>query len=250
MKYKSLAALLIGLMLLTSCSGCLAAPGRPGPGGGRPGKQEEQDDKYRNETDSEREERLEAELKAEAKADRIAKMLREAVGKIKDYHLNSVCSFGPKFRDISRKLTEEWYMFTPIDLSEDGVQTFELISGNMYIIGEVTVTVKNGTFQVDYMYYGSGIDVNDEYFTIFPDFDSVTTEDLEKPKKRFDYGRAYDIDFRLDGDTDVLLFVCNTVTFRRGAGGVYTYYEDHPDYVSAVQEMTDSIGKTALEPMK
>lgn len=189
-------------------------------------------------------------LLKEAQEDRRKKLRDEYVPKIKDYDQNTVCSFGPQFRDVSPRMTDEWYMFTPVDLSQDGKQTFDLIAGNMYEIGTVTVTVKDGKFQVDYSYNDSKILIGREYFTIFPDYDSITEKDLTQLKKRFDYGRAYDIDIKLDGDTDVILFVCNTATFQKTTRGVTAYYKNHPDCVPVREKLLEMIGKEIVNTDK
>ena len=71
----------------------------------------------------------------EANEDTLRKLRAAYIPKEKIYYNNTVCAFGPQFRDVSSKLTKEWYMFTPVDLSEDGTQYFELIGGGMYVIG-------------------------------------------------------------------------------------------------------------------
>ena len=184
-------------------------------------------------------------LLEEAKRDRLEKMKGEAVEKEKDYDHNTVCSFGPQFREVSSRLTDQWYMFTPLDLSKEGTQTYELIAGNMYVIGELTVTVKGGKVTVDYAYSSRKIQGGREYFTFFPDFESVTEEDLENfhQKKHYTYGRAYDIEEKLGGDTDVLLFVCNTATFKKSTPGVTRYYETNEAREILRETMLDMIDK-------
>ena len=164
------------------------------------------------------EEELREQLLEEARQDTLDKLRRAYRPKQKDYDNNTVCSFGPQFREVSPGMTDQWYMFTPVDLSRDGKQTFDLIAGNMFVIGEVTVTVENGKFQVDYRYNSTKIEVGREYFQIFSDYESVEAKNLDNfhAQKRFSYGRMYSIADKLEGDTDVILFVCNTVTFKKG----------------------------------
>lgn len=184
-------------------------------------------------------------LKEEARQDTLDKLRRAYEPKPKEYFENTVCSFGPQFREISKRTTDEWYMFTPIDLSEDGKQTFDLIAGNMFVIGEVTVTVDNGRFQVDYQYRSSKIRIGREYFQIFPDYESIRPENLDNlhAQKRFSYGRAYSIADKLGGDTEVILFVCNTATFQKTTPGIAEYYSTNPDRVAAREEMLQMIGQ-------
>ena len=178
-------------------------------------------------------------LLEEAKQDRLKKMRDEAVPKEKDFDNNTVCSFGPQFRDVSPRMTDLWYMFTPIDLSKDGKQTFDLIAGNQFVVGEVSVTVQNGRFQVDYSYNSTRIEIGREYFNIFADYAGIEERDLENlhAQKRFSYGKSYSIADKLDGDTDVILFVCNTATFKKTTRGVGEYYKTHPDRVAMREAM-------------
>jgi len=179
----------------------------------------------------------------EAKEDRLRKLREEYEPKEKTYYNNTVCAFGPQFREISSNLTKDWFMFTPVDLSEDGEQYYDLIGGGMYVVGGVTVTVRDGTVKVDYQYNSGDIEEGREYFTFFADYDSVTREDINRLPKRFSYGKTYSIEEKLGGDTDVLLFVCNTATFEKTSRGVYRYYETNEDRVAMRDAMLDMIGK-------
>ncbi len=183
-------------------------------------------------------------LREEARQDTLDKLRRAYRPKTKDYDQNTVCSFGPQFRDISPRMTDLWYMFTPVDLSVDGTQTFDLIAGNMFVVGQVSVTVKDGRFQVDYAYNSRQIEIGREYFNIFPDYKSIEEKNLENlhTQKRFSYGKSYGIDDKLGGDTDVILFVCNTATFEKTARGVGEYYKTHPDRVAQREAMLKMIG--------
>lgn len=184
-------------------------------------------------------------LKEEARQDTLDKLRRAYKPKPKDYDQNTVCAFGPQFREVSPRMTDLWYMFTPVDLSEDGTQTFDLIGGSMYVIGEVTVQVKDGTVCVNYAYADRSIVQGREYFAIYPDYESITADDLENfhQKKRFTYGRTYSIEQKLGGDTDVILFVCNTATFKNSTPGIVRYYETNDDRVQMRKAMLEMIGK-------
>lgn len=244
MKKKCLLMLLLCFLL----SVCIVANAGAADSSQSTGDAENLTEAERYWIERERQKRLER-LLEEAKQDRLDKLRREYKPKPKNYFKNTVCSFGPQFRGISRRMTDEWYMFTPIDLSEDGKQTFDLIASHMFVIGEVTVTVENGRFQVDYDYNSSQIEIGREYFQIFPDFDSIEPDDLENfhLNKRFSYGRSYSIADKLAGDTDVILFVCNTATYEETTPGIIRYYSNNPDRIEMREAMLDRIGKTLLE---
>ena len=128
---------------------------------------------------------------------------------------NNVRSFGPRLCDVDPSITSKWFRFTPIDLSEDGVQVYDLISGDHFIIGKVYVTVQGDLFQVSFKYY----DVNRfwdwsqySFFTIFSDIDHVNAVAADEVYYRFAYDTTYSISQTLGGDTKVLLYLCNKVT--------------------------------------
>ncbi len=231
--------ILICLIALLLCvSSCALAQRRPGK---RPSSSSAVEEESRPMTQEERQEYL----KEEARQDTLAKLRRAYRPKEKDYDQNTVCTFGPQFREVSPRMTDQWYMFTPVDLSRDGTQTFDLIGGSMYVIGKLTVKVRNGTVCVDYAYADSSIESGREYFTIFPDYESISADMLENfhLQKRFTYGRTYSIEEKLGGDTDVILFVCNTATFKHSTPGIVRYYETNEDRVQMREAMLDMIGK-------
>ena len=253
---KKYSLLLLILLLLLPCCALAKGP-RPGggPGSGSAAPAPVPDslkdfDIYNVDFDKlTSEERKEIErLKEEARQDTLEKLRRAYQPKPKDYDQNTVCSFGPQFREVSPRMTDDWYMFTPIDLSQEGTQTFDLIAGNMYVIGKVKVTVENGKFQVDYTYNNSRIEIGREYFNIFTDYESISAKDLDNfhQNKRFSYGKAYSIADKLNGDTDVILFVCNTATFKK-TSGVTGYYSTHPDRVAQREIMLNMIERNAAE---
>lgn len=136
------------------------------------------------------------------------------------YPDNNACAFGIPLRDLRPDLTDKWYTVTPIDVSKDGMQTFELYGGNMWIIGQVNVLVEgdNVTVTYDIIQDGRGrTKVNKEYFNIFSDLGSITKEALDgnaAEGQGYQYGKAVSIEKDLGGDTNVLLYVRNKVTFN------------------------------------
>ena len=147
------------------------------------------------------------------------------------YPQNTLCSFGPQFRDIDSGLTDKWYMFTPVNLSQDGTQTFELIASNMYVIGSVQVVVSGDSVTVTYTTaqgrYGH-VYMKSEYLNFFPDLKSVTTVEPEKLGSGFTFGQAISIQNDLGGDNNVLMFIRNVATYRnsvRNGVSLTRYYK-------------------------
>lgn len=134
------------------------------------------------------------------------------------YYDNTACSFGPAFRNVRPALTDKWYTFTPIDLSIQGRQTFDYAASNMYVIGQVHVDVYGDSVMVTYENYyadkNGKTKTDAEYFTFFPDLQSVTNVEPETMEDLgFPFGQFLSIEKDLAGDTNVLLFVRNRVTY-------------------------------------
>lgn len=64
------------------------------------------------------------------------------------YYNNTMTSFGPSTRELVGG--NDWYRVTPVDLTVDGVYTYDLIASNKYVVGTVTITVNAGTLSVNY----------------------------------------------------------------------------------------------------
>ncbi len=159
------------------------------------------------------------------------------------YPNNTICSFGPNFRDIDPSLTDLWYMFTPIDLSKDGTQSFELIAGNMYVLGQVFVTVSGDSVTVTYSTIkeeNNHVYMKSEYLNFFPDLQRVTTVVPEEIGPGFAFGKPISIQKDLNGDTNVLLFIRNVATFRNYVTNdtiLRRYYKNNPNRKKLREQM-------------
>ncbi|NLC33122.1 MAG: hypothetical protein GX781_07485 [Clostridiales bacterium] len=135
------------------------------------------------------------------------------------YPRNTVSSFGPQFRIISPDFTKEWYMFTPIDLSMQGRQTFTLIASNMYEVGEVHVDVYGDTVNVTYNYFYEGqtekIEKVEEHLSFFNDYTQALEQDVNTTTTQYAFGVPFSIANLLGGDTNVLMFIRNNLTYYR-----------------------------------
>ena len=163
------------------------------------------------------------------------------------YSKNTACSFGPAFRDVRPALTDKWYLFTPIDLTKQGRQTFEYVASNVYVIGEVYVDVYGDTVRVTYHNYyadqGGNTETLTEFFTFFPDLKSVkdvnpeTMDDLG-----FHFGQDISIAEDLNGDTNVLLFIRNQVTYCDYVNSTHKltrFWPNLPERKALRQQMRD-----------
>lgn len=166
----------------------------------------------------------------------------------KDYMHNNIRSFGPRFSDVYSDLTNEWYRFTALDLSEDGKQCYYMISGDHYIVGQVEITVNGDAVKVDYKYYSEEIwDWKDyRYFTIFNDLESVTSVEPDAIEKKMEYGVEYSIANDLGGDTDVLLYMCNKATHTSNQSALWIFRDQYAPFVKQINAMIEMSG--TVEP--
>lgn len=161
------------------------------------------------------------------------------------YPNNTACSFGPKFRDIRPGMTDKWYMFTPIDLTKQGRQTFEYDASNMYIIGEVYVDVAGDSVTVTYHNFyeeaGGNTETLSEFLTFFPDLASVKNVEPETMGDLgFAFGQPISIQNDLNGDTNVLMFIRNRVTYADYVNSTHKltrFWPNHPDHKALCEQM-------------
>ena len=166
------------------------------------------------------------------------------------YSHNTVCSFGPHFRNVSPELTDKWYMFTALDLSQDGTQVYEVVGGNAYVIGCVAIDVQGDNVTVTYD-YAPGVWGYEEFFTFFHDYDDVTTVNSSEIEDKYEYAKTYSIANDLQGDTSVLLFMCNIATFKSDNKAITFFYENIDERKALRQAMLDMIGKVEVtEPYR
>lgn len=148
----------------------------------------------------------------------------------------TTCSKGIRFRDMDAGITNKWYMFTPIDISVDGEQVFDLVAGNQSVIGSVHVLVKEGTVTVTYeLANASAISVKNEFMTILNSIADAGNLDTAN-MKQYTYGEPISIADDLGGDTKVLLFMLNNVVYEESIYGIYDF-DDGKEYDAYVETL-------------
>ncbi len=150
------------------------------------------------------------------------------------YPKNTASSFGPQFRIVDPKLTNKWYMFTPINLGQQGRQTFDLVASNMYVVGEVHVDVQGDMVTVNYqLFHGDDrytkVERVSDYLYFFPSFSTVTTVNPEELPSPYQFGVPFSIADRLGGDTNVLMFVRNMLSYSRFPVPTAEYVRHYPN---------------------
>ncbi len=148
-------------------------------------------------------------------------VIRTEVIPVKTLPNNTMCAFGPRLRDteLAPYNTDAWYMFTPFDASKDGVQTYELVASNMFIVGTVTIEVKEGFITVDYRLNSNTINVDLEFFTLLNRIQDIRR--YEPEELMAEYGMKFrepiSIEEEMYGDTDLVLYLCCRVTYSYDA---------------------------------
>jgi len=147
------------------------------------------------------------------------------------YYAMTVSSIGPRFKDVS-DLTKKWHMFSVLDLSKDGVQTLDLIAGDVHKIGTVTLTVADGCVTVDYKITASPVTVKSEFFTFFPNLAAIETVDTSK-LNGFKFGEK----IALGEDKNVIFYLRMDVGYNSNVKNAPKFYENGKDYTALVKDM-------------
>ena len=148
------------------------------------------------------------------------------------------CVRGIRFRDIKPELTDEWLMFRPVDLfaadAYYGVQTFDLVASNMYLIGKLEIVRLNDRFMYTVTdidtWNGGGFDKDavpdDPYAPLILDHKIAmkdvsicfypTLDDVQRVgdmPRAFLPGVWYSVSADLGGDPTQLLYLNGTVSY-------------------------------------
>ncbi len=148
-------------------------------------------------------------------------------------------SEGPLFLSFRQDLTEQLYMFTPMDLSLDGEYHFPLIGDTSQVVGEAKVVVQSGMTIVTYLLV-NGVKLNekDEFFTFFRDIDSPASL---KPSKlqsvKLKFGMPYSVAKWLDSDPNVLLYINCPVSYKSSLSGLTPFSFQDPGYLSRMMAL-------------
>jgi hypothetical protein len=74
-------------------------------------------------------------------------------------------SFGPMTSEVIDG--KDWLRVTPVDLSVDGVYTYDLVASNRFVIGKVTITVAEGSMTVSYTVRAFSATIKSEALKIY-----------------------------------------------------------------------------------
>ena len=152
-------------------------------------------------------------------------------------HNNTICSEGIRFRDIKPTLTQKWFMFTPIDLSQNGVQEVRLIIANCRYAGTATVRVQDGKVTVTYK-LNQFVKGGDMAFTFLHDLDSTTDVEMKRLSS-YNFGQPISIEEDLNGDTRVLLYILGYGDYDFMEELMDWFDPDSPAYRRTVNQLKD-----------
>lgn len=147
-------------------------------------------------------------------------------------------SEGPLFLSFRQDLTEEFFMFTPMDLTMDAEYHFPLVGSSSQVVGEAKVMVTSGLVIVKYyLTNGVNLDKIDGFFTFFPDIRSVRSVDpLKLQDVKLKFGIPYSVASWLNSDPSVLLYINCPVSYNTGLRGLEDFSFEDPVYVQKVIE--------------
>lgn len=135
-------------------------------------------------------------------------------------------SFGLYWREVLPRVTEEWFMVTPLDLSADGEQIYPLVASGTLIVGQVRVTVAGGTARVDCETV-EGVQTLSEFLTFFPDLDSVKTISLPLlSRQNYPFRSPISVRSTFGEDRLVLMYINNSVAFDPALPGLSRFDEE------------------------
>lgn len=149
-------------------------------------------------------------------------------------------SFGLYFEELRPKLTDKWYMFTPLDLSMDSVLSYPLVANNQSIVGSIRVTVR-GTQLVVECLPAEGVKLNRQFFTLFTDLDAIQTLNVDLlGNQGYAFGQPIDIPAAFGEDRKVILYVNNTADYKANLPGVTAFVpEQHRLFMQNLMPLLD-----------
>jgi len=129
------------------------------------------------------------------------------------YPHNTVCAAGLSLREENPQLTKKWYHVVPIDLTKDGETELPLVASNLFVIGKAIVSVHEGKVAVTYAYEKGRMREEGQLLNWFTSMDEITTDYLNAPEGKFEFGKEVDIATELNDAEVGYLLICNTISY-------------------------------------
>lgn len=152
-------------------------------------------------------------------------------------NVKSLNAAGLYFRELKPDLTRKSLMFTPLDLSKSGVQRFDLILSGNHKAGEVLVVVDGDQFHVVY-YVLPGIKIKKTFLGFYESLDKLNS--LTRSQFPIKFYTPYSIEDHLNGDTNVIMFLNNSVEVPANLKGLFPFPDaDYEDIAQQMQTLMD-----------
>lgn len=130
------------------------------------------------------------------------------------YPNNTICVAGLTLQEADSSLPGKWYNVLPVDLTQDGRRTYQLIISNMYFIGEVYVDVWGDEVTVSCdLIDKTAVQPLSSYGRWFTSFSQITAESIESSADGFVFGEPLSISEDLGGADTALLFIRSKATY-------------------------------------
>lgn len=139
---------------------------------------------------------------------------------------NILCAMGPRLRDVDlspNPNSEMWYMFTPVDVSVDGEQTYDLVASNLYTVGAMTVIVENGFMTVEYTLNDSErMEVELEFYTVVGSMSELSEYEPERLLSyRLSVGQPICLKEKFGDDTNLVIYFCSRIGYKYNPDAMY-----------------------------
>lgn len=130
------------------------------------------------------------------------------------YPNNTVTVCGLTLQEASTSLPDKWYNVLPIDLRQEGRQTYYLMISNMNYVGRCYVDVWGDEVTVSYtLFDNTAIEPLSSYGRWFTALSQITEDSIESSENGFVFGEPVSISADLGGADVALLFIRSKATY-------------------------------------
>ena len=98
-------------------------------------------------------------------------------------------------------------MLTPLNLTQEGPQSFPLIANNTHCVGEVEALVEDGNLTISYRFFAESTELFRPSLRIFIDVQGLTDRDITSRRGQRSYDKPISIKRNLKGADRVYLCV-------------------------------------------
>lgn len=150
------------------------------------------------------------------------------------YPNNTVMLCGLTLQEADPSLPEKWYNVIPVDLRQEGRQTYTLMISNMFYIGQCYVDVWDGEVTVSYaLADNTAVEPLSSYGRWFTALHQITADTIDSAADGFAFGEPVSIADDLGGADVALLFIrCKATYYQpfRDGSALTRYWRNKPDW--------------------